>query len=136
MSLLTVQQHRQLLQNGHEANRYKNHFPVLKLHMPALRCAWLLAWLDPEDGDTAYGLCDPGICPPRLGYICLSGLAEMNDALGFAVERDPHFTARYPISVYARAAQKVGHFTEAASLLTASLQAAKPTPARVVRLQP
>lgn len=118
-SLLTACQFRQLLTNGSPDNCYKDHYPVVKLMMPAVGATWLLSWLDPDDADLGYGLCDTGICPPRLHHVALSDILSLNEALGFAIERDTAFQPQHPLSVYARAAQKTGRFTDNAASLAA-----------------
>lgn len=134
-ALFTVQQYRQLLCNGQPESRSKDHYPVVKLHMPNVAATWLLSWLDPDDTDTAFGLCDTGICPPRLRHVSLSDIISLNESLGFAVERDTGFVARHPLSVYAKAADKAGRFTEAGLALTGALRR-KAIPLRRMHLRP
>ena len=43
--------------------------PVVRLFTPDAHATWLLAALDPADGDTAYGLIDLGIGMPALGTV-------------------------------------------------------------------
>lgn len=135
MSLLTYRQYRQLLQNGSPENRHRDHYPVVKLTMPAAGAVWLLSWLDPEDTDLAFGLCDTGICPPRLRHVSLTDILSLNETLGFAVERDTAFQALHPLSVYALAAQKAGRFTEAGLAMT-SLQRRRAIPSWRMQLKP
>jgi hypothetical protein len=49
--------------------------PVVRLFTPDAHATWLLAALDPADGDTAWGLIDLGIGMPELGTVKLSDLA-------------------------------------------------------------
>ena len=42
--------------------------PVVKLFTPDPGAIWLLTELDPDDADTAFGLCDLGLGCPELGY--------------------------------------------------------------------
>lgn len=51
--------------------------PVVRLFTPDAHATWLLAALDPTDGDTAYGLIDLGIGMPVLGTVKLSDLASI-----------------------------------------------------------
>jgi hypothetical protein len=96
----------QLRINGSEENFGKYHHPVVKLFLPAAGGTWLLTETDPEYPNMAFGLCDLGMGFPELGYVNLEELLEVR-ALGvFGIERDLFFEAKYPISVYARAAWK------------------------------
>lgn len=135
MSLLTERQYRQLLHNGALANRHRDHYPVAKLMMPAVGAVWLLSWLDPEDTDLAFGLCDIGICAPRLRHVSLTDIVSLNDELGFAVEGDAAFQALHPLSVYALAAQKAGRFVEAGAALV-SVQRRRAIPLWRMQLKP
>jgi hypothetical protein len=38
---------------------------------------------------------------PELGYVSIDELEQVRGPLGIQVERDPHFTADRPLSVYA-----------------------------------
>lgn len=116
MKLLTKDQHAQLLKNG-EINAQRqldgldtiDHPPVVKLFTPDANCTWLLSELDPEDTDIAFGLCDLGFGTPEMGSVRLSEIASVRGRLGLPVERDLHFTATKPLSVYADEARKAGH---------------------------
>lgn len=50
---------------------------VVRLFTPDAHATWLLAALDPADGDTACGLCDVGIGMPEIGHVRLSELASI-----------------------------------------------------------
>lgn len=117
MSLLTAFQHRQLLENGSQANRSKDHFPVIKLFTPDAAATWLLTELDPDEPTIAFGLCDLGLGFTELGYVSMDELAIIRGPLGLPVECDEHFEAKYPISVYARAASAAGSITDKVNLL-------------------
>ena len=94
-----------LLENGRD--RDKDHPPVVKLFTPDGNCTWLLCEVD-EDGDTAFGLCDLGMGCPELGNVSLMELHSARGKLGLPIERDRYFTARHPISVYAKKARELG----------------------------
>ena len=64
--------------------------------------------LDPEDGDTAFGLCDLGLGMPELGSVRLSELSTIRGPLGLPVERDLHFISRRTLSEYAALARDNG----------------------------
>jgi hypothetical protein len=81
--------------------------PVVKLFTPARACVWLLTELDPHDPDIAFGLCDLGMGFPELGSVSLSELIAVRGELVW-VERDIHFVADAPLSVYAERARKLG----------------------------
>lgn len=116
MKLLTKDQHAQMLKNG-EINAQRqmdgldtiDHRPVVKLFTPDAACTWLLSELDPEDIDIAFGLCDLGFGTPEMGSVRLSEIAAVRGRLGLPVERDLHFTATKPLSVYADEARIAGH---------------------------
>ncbi len=117
MKLLTNQQFLQLTENGQPQNRDKDHFPVVKLFTPDAQATWLLTELDSEFSDIAYGLCDLGMGFPELGDVYMPEIIALRGNLGLPVERDRHFEAKYPISVYAEAARMNDMFTENTSLL-------------------
>jgi hypothetical protein len=90
----------------------EDHFPVVKLFYPAGAHTWLLTEMKPDNPDILFGLCDLGMGFPELGYVSLSELESVRGLLGFGIERDLHFTARYPLSVYAEAARQTGIIVE------------------------
>ena len=108
--LITPEQRVQLLANGAAFAADENYdpAPVLKLFTPDAGCTWLLAALEPECPDTAFGLCDLGLGCPEMGSVYLNEIAMVRGRFGLRVERDLHFTARKPLSAYARDAQRVG----------------------------
>ena len=89
-----------------------DHYPVVKLFTPDAGCTWLISELDPEEPDIAFGLCDLGMGYPELGYVSLAELASVRGPMGLPVERDLHFTATHPLSVYAHAARTAEAITE------------------------
>ena len=105
MKLFTKTQMAKLLKNGSPEQRGKDHAPVVKLFTPDAQCTWLLTDIDPENHDTAFGLCDLGLGFPELAYVSLSELSAIRGGLGLPIERDRHFEAKYPMSVYANAAR-------------------------------
>ncbi|MEE9433733.1 MAG: DUF2958 domain-containing protein [Sphingorhabdus sp.] len=116
MLLLRSFQHSQLLANGKDRG---DHIPVVKLFNPVGAATWLLAELD-EDGDTLFGLADLGFGCPELGSVSLAEVAAVALPLGLSIERDLHFEARFPLTVYADAARSVGRITEDAKRLEAA----------------
>lgn len=86
--------------------------PVVKLFTPDAACTWLLSELDPDDPDIAFGLCDLGMGFPELGSVRISELEQIRGRFGLPVERDRHFSADYPLSVYSRAARLNQAITE------------------------
>ncbi len=118
MQLLTQEQKELLLKNGLPENRDKDHPPVVKLFLPETACTWLLSELDHEEPNIAFGLCDLGMGFPELGSVFLSELDEIRSPrLKLPVERDLHFNAEYPLSVYADAARMCSAITENKQLL-------------------
>ena len=108
MKLFTNPQLKKLLENSRDINEDKDHPPVVKLFMTGTNCTWLLSELDPETQDIAFGLCDLGMGFPELGYVSLSEIKAAESTLRF-LERDHHFEAEFPLSVYARAARYCEH---------------------------
>lgn len=104
-----------LLANG-AAERETDHVPVVKLFDPVGAATWLITEMMP-DGDTLFGLCDLGFGCPELGYVSLAELESVRGPLGLGIERDIHFEARFPLSVYAEAARIAGRITEAERVL-------------------
>ncbi|EHC73797.1 putative lipoprotein [Salmonella enterica subsp. enterica serovar Montevideo str. S5-403] len=97
--------------------------PVVRLFTPDAHATWLLAALDPTDGDTAYGLIDLGIGMPALATVKLSDLASIVGPLKQPVIRDRYFqptrpavgirsTGTRPLSEYVRLAQENGSITD------------------------
>ncbi len=82
--------------------------PVVKLFTPDAAATWLLATLDPDDHDTAWGLCDLGLGFPELGTVSLGELASVRGKLGLPVERDLHVTFEMSIGAYADTAHEHG----------------------------
>jgi hypothetical protein len=111
---ITDEQRLQLLANG--AARAQGHdidpLPVVKLFTPDAHATWLLTELDPEDGDTAFGLCDVGIGMPELGTVRLSDLAGIVGPLKRPIERDLYFVAKRTLSEYVRLARINGSFID------------------------
>lgn len=115
MELLTPEQRQQLLANGirqQEQNGSSDPYPVVKLFTPDGAATWLLAELDPDDTDIAFGLCDLGMGFPELGCVRLSELESVRGAIGLPIERDLHWEPRGSITAYARAAHKAGHIVQ------------------------
>ena len=112
--LITDEQRAQLLANGHAraTDAQTDLWPVVRLFTPDAHATWLLAALNPADGDTAWGLCDVGIGMPELGTIRLSDLAAILGPDQLPVRRDLHFHAMRPMSEYLRLAQDNGSITD------------------------
>ncbi len=105
--LTTDNQRAQLLANGEAraAGQPIDPWPVVRLFTPDAHVTWLLAALDPVDGDTAWGLIDLGIGMPELGTVKLSALAGIVGPRQQPVQRDLYFRASRPLSEYVRRAQ-------------------------------
>ncbi len=110
MKLITEEQRAQLLDNGAAAARgeERDPLPVVKLFTPDAHATWLLTELDPQDGDTAFGLCDPGLGSPEIGYVRLSDLENIRGPLKLPVERDLYFNPKRTLSAYAALARSDG----------------------------
>lgn len=104
--LLTVEDRVRLLVNALADER--DHEPVCKLFTPDANATWLLSECDPDEPDRLFGLCDPGLGSPELGYVSLAEIMEVRGPLGLPVERDLYFTADKPLSAYADEARVKG----------------------------
>ena len=125
MKLLTRSQRAQLLANGRTRDR--DHRPVVKFFDPTGAATWLFTELDPEDGDTLFGLADLGFGNPELGYSSLAEIAAIQCRFGLAIERDLDYKAEYSLSVYAEAACAAGRIVEFGSELEAAANRRKVT---------
>lgn len=110
MSLITDEQRVELLDNGAAAAKgeERDPLPVVKLFTPDAHATWLLTEIDPQDGDTAFGLCDLGLGGPELGYVRISELESIHGPLKLPVERDLHFKPERTLSEYAQLARANG----------------------------
>jgi hypothetical protein len=126
MKLLTGNQQNQLITNGRRQAAVKGTPdeldlpPVVKLFTPDAACTWLLTEIDPDDTDIAWGLCDLGFGTPEFGPVRLSELTQLRGHLGLPVERDLHWTATAPISVYLAAALRARWIVEQVQRVTAT----------------
>ena len=108
--LITEDERQQLLAHGaaRAAGRAIDPLPAVRLFTPDAHATWLLAALDPADGDTAWGVCDVGIGMPELGTIKLSDLISIVGPRKQPVMRDRFFQAVRPLSEYLRLMQENG----------------------------
>lgn len=109
MKLLTETQRRELLANAALADADPK--PVVKFFNPLGAAKWLFTELA-EDGDTLFGLNDLGFGFPELGCCSLAEIAETRLPWGLTIERDLHFRAQAPLSVYAEAARNAARIVE------------------------
>ena len=115
MTPLTTDDHRaQLLDNGAAAARgeKRDPLPVVKLFTLDAHATWLLTELDPDDGDTAFGLCDLGMGAPELGHVRLSVLEDIRGPRNLLVARDLHFTPKRRLSEYVGLARADGSIND------------------------
>ena len=112
MQLLTKQIKEQLLKNAntHAATPEANHDfePVVKLFNPVGAGTWLLTELEPEDETIAWGLGDLGLGCVEYGTIIIPELEAYKGRLSLGIERDIHFKAEGPISMYFKRGQEAG----------------------------
>ena len=111
--LTTTPERARLLANGEAraAGRAIDPVPVVRLFTPDAHVTWLLAALDPADGDTAWGLIDLGIGMPAQGTVKLSELSELAGIVGprqQPVMRDIYFHPTRTLSEYTRPAERDG----------------------------
>ncbi|QIL44206.1 DUF2958 domain-containing protein [Acidovorax sp. HDW3] len=112
--LITEDERRLLLEHGQAraAGRAIDPLPAVRLFTPDAHATWLLASLDPADGDTAYCLIDLGLGMPELGEIKLSDLASIVGPRRQPVMRDRYFRAARTLSEYTRLAQENGSIVD------------------------
>jgi hypothetical protein len=112
MNLLTKTLKYQLLCNwraSDEAGLDSPDFqPVVKFFFPLGSATWLFTELNPADEDTLFGLCDPGLGCPELGYQSLQEIEAYCGPAGLRIERDLHFKADKTLSQYAEEARIAG----------------------------
>lgn len=100
-----------LIENGRTAEVQEGFdpFPVVKLFTPDAAATWLITEAFPEGDDLRlYGLMDPGLGSPELGYAMLSEIEDVRGKLGLPVERDLYFKAEHRLSTYAKIARYAG----------------------------
>lgn len=107
-TLVTDAEYARLLANGQDTDPV----PVVRLFTPDAHAIWLLASLDPADGDTAHGLIDLGIGMPTLGTVKLTDLASIVGPQGQPVMRDRYFQPVRRLSDYLKLAEDNGSMTD------------------------
>jgi hypothetical protein len=128
MDLMPDDIRQRLLANG-AAEVETDHLPVVKFFNPTGAATWLITEMMPDEPDILFGLCDLGMGCPELGYVSLAELESVRSRLGLGIERDLYFTARFPLSVYARAAHVAGGITESVhALAQAAAALSRPSP--------
>ncbi|MFK3999627.1 DUF2958 domain-containing protein [Pseudomonas aeruginosa] len=113
-ALATAPERAQLLANGEAraAGRAIDPVPVVRLFTPDAHVTWLLAALDPADGDTAWGLIDLGLGIPAQGTVKLSDLAGIVGPCKQPVLRDTYFRPTRTLSEYTRLAERDGAISD------------------------
>lgn len=129
MQLISENIRKTLIANWQIEDENKDPFPVVKLFNPVGAATWLITEMVADDqSDILFGLCDLGFQCPELGYASLSELENIRLFGALGIERDRHFIAEFPLSIYAQAARIHGQITfEEKALLQAKagLQSAK-----------
>ena len=108
MELYTSAQLDQLVANGRKSRESEGDFdptPVVKWFTPFGSATWLITEIDPENRLLAFGLADLGLGFPETGFVSVSEIQGLKGPGGLGVERDLHFKAQHPLSVYAEIAR-------------------------------
>lgn len=108
--LITDDDRTRLLANGQAraSGLDTDPLPVVRLFTPDAHLTWLLASLDPAEGDIAHGLIDLGLGMPALGTVKLSGLASIVGPRKQPVMCDRYFLPTRRLSEYLRLAEENG----------------------------
>jgi len=108
MILFTRAQFALLLQNGeaYNADPDFNPKPLVKLFNAIGSATWLIASVDPNNPDFAFGLCDLGMGCPELGSVSIEELSNYKGSLNLGIERDLHWEANKTLSEYATEARQ------------------------------
>jgi len=120
MSMIPEEIRIKMIQNALEVQEgiAKDHAPEVKLFTKYGKGIWLLSELD-QANNIAFGLCDLGQGTPELSYVSISDLESIKHArLKIRmIEPDKLFAAKYPMSVYLKAAKANKRITEDDGLL-------------------
>ena len=111
MQLIPETIRKKLIANWQNEDENKDPFPVVKLFNPVGAATWLITEMVADQTDILFGLCDLGFQSPELGYVSLSELENIRLFGALGIERDRHFTAEFPLSIYAQAARIHGQIT-------------------------
>ena len=111
MQLISETIRQKLIANWQNEDENKDPFPVVKLFNPVGAATWLITEMVADQPDILFGLCDLGFQSPELGYLSLSELENIRLFGALGIERDRHFTAEFPLSIYAQAARIHGQIT-------------------------
>lgn len=113
MKLLTPEIAARLAANAHarvvaieRGAREPDPKPVVRFFNPVGAATWLATEID-ADG-ILFGLADLGFGCPELGSFSAAELEAVRLPYGLGIERDLHFEAAHPLSVYAEAARAAG----------------------------
>ncbi len=111
---LTIVQRERLLENGRRSagNPHADPYPVVRIYDPDGNASWFLAEIDPQNPHIAFGLCDLGLGYPELGSVSLDELGRVKGYAGMPMEVDRNFEGKAPLSIYAKAAQRLGRNVE------------------------
>ena len=112
MKTLLNSQREELIANHEAADEMDGDDPRIESMKPVVKlfvcvggnATWLLTELDPET-NIAFGLCDLGLGFPELGSVSLT---ELENTLGWRLERDRHWTATKSLTEYADDARSRG----------------------------
>jgi len=107
--LLTAEQRKQLLVNGAARNDdpERDFVPLVLITVPGTHIRWLIAAIDPEEPDVAWGVGDLGLGAVEVGTVYLTQLFKP-PAAHLKVVNTPNFVGQYTTSEYARRGKLMG----------------------------
>ncbi|WP_034161458.1 DUF2958 domain-containing protein [Sphingomonas sp. ERG5] len=95
-----------------DRRREPDPLPLVKFFNPMGAATWIATELY-DDDDTLFGLADLGFGCPELGSFSLREIACVRLSFGLFIERDEHFIAMCPLSVWADVARRTGSIISA-----------------------
>ncbi|MEP1782113.1 DUF2958 domain-containing protein [Reichenbachiella sp.] len=113
MKILSEQQMEKLIENGKKIKvGFKGEIPVVAF-LKLSGSGWMLASVDPDNHDKAYGLMEIAGGPPELGYVSLEELEGLTGFNDNKISHDPMFehADKLDIHKYAKMAKQIGQIS-------------------------